>query len=134
MHHTQLISHLIERICVETFYVGSPSYGAMKYEVPACDLTLIKQRHVLPVGEKTHMFGIKMRSGATWSTYLIEMPDCVAQLQRLNTFGVHTGQFVHEHRVEYGRVRDKLISDQIDWVGHIHQLHDVLAYLDLVQS
>lgn len=134
MEHNNLITTLIDRICVPEFCVGSPTYGAMKYEIPACDFTLIRQRHVLPVGEKTHMFGLKLKCGATWQSYDLELPECMVRLQRLDSFGVHTGSFVHEHRVEFGRVRDKLIPDQVDWVGNMHQLHDVLSYLNLVQS
>ena len=132
MDHVKLINELIDRICVNDFCEGSPTYGTLKYVVPACDLTILKRKVSVPMGEKINKFGIKLRHGGTWREWEISHAECVAYLYRLDSFGVQHGRHVREYYVDQGAYGDRVIPEHVEWVGDAQVLQDALTYLNLV--
>lgn len=133
-----LINEIICRTCVDEFWEGSPKYGALKYVVPSYDLTVIKQHVRIPPGEKVHKFGIKMQCGVTWTTYEVIHELFVAQIDRLQSFGVQKGYAVHQYYVDYDRIHDRVVTEHVIWEGDAQAMQDVLQdvvmYLNLVQE
>lgn len=127
-----ILSQLIDHTCVTRHMVGSPRYGVIKYEIPECDLTILRRRVHVPVGKKIDMFGLKIKHGCTWTEWQISHADCVAQRNRLDSFGVHYGKHVREYYVDQGAYGDRLIPEHVEWVGDAQVLQDALTYLNMV--
>lgn len=131
MDLVKLINELIERICVNDFCEGSPTYGTLKYVVQACDLTILKRRVSLAMGEKINKFGLKIKHGCTWTEWQISHPECLAQVQRLESFGVQHGKYVRDHLVDH-ELTNQAIPEHVEWVGDAQVLQDALTYLNMV--
>lgn len=132
MDQKSLITLLTERICVPQFCVGSPTYAALKYEVPECDLTILRRKVNVPMGQKIDKFGLKLKHGCVWLEWEIFHTDCVAQRNRLDSFGVQHGRHVREYYVDQGSYGDRVIPEHVEWAGDISQLEYVNTYLNLV--
>jgi hypothetical protein len=129
-----MLLQLIHTGCEIRHLVGSPSYGVLKYEIPECDLIILKRRVRVPMGEKIRKFGMSLRHGGNWCEWEISHATCVAQVQRLESFGVQNGRYVHDYYVDRDSLSDGMIPEHVEWVGDIQVLLDALTYLLMVSQ
>jgi len=129
-----ILSRLIDNTCVTHHMVGSPGYGVIKFEIPACDITLLRRRVHVPVGKKIDRFGLKLKHGCTWTEWAISHPECVAYVHRLDSFGVHYGKHVREYYVDQGAYGEGVIPEHVEWLGDAQVLQDALTYQDLIKG
>jgi hypothetical protein len=134
MDHKMLITLLTERVCVPEFCVGSPSYGAQKYVLSECDVTIIKQRNWVPVGTPFNKFGLKTKGGGCWSSYYVCHTECVAQLDRLESYKSKQAVYMRDQFTQNGYNTQPLRPDQVTWVGDTQVLQDVILYMSLIHT
>lgn len=130
-----MLFQLIDLTCEPRHMVGSPDYGVIKYEIPECDLIILKRRVRVRMGEKIHKFGMCLRHGVNWCEWEISHAECVAHMHRLESFGVHHGGYVREYFVDYPDRAFKhitVIPEHVEWVGDTQVLQDALTYLNMV--
>jgi hypothetical protein len=101
--------------------------------VPECDLIILKRRVRIPVGHKVHKFGIKLQHGGNWMEWEISHAECVAQVHRLDSFGVQCGGHVQEYYVDHAWT-GRVIPEHVEWVGDTQVLQDALTYLNMVSQ
>lgn len=128
-----MLLQLIDLTCVPRHMVGSPSYGVIKYEIPECDLIILKRRVRWPMGEKVHKFGMCLRHGGNWCEWEISHTECVAYVHRLESFGVQHGRHVRDHLVDH-EFTNRVIPEHVEWVGDTQVLLDVFTYLNMVSQ
>ena len=122
---------LINYVCTPEYLVGSPAYGVIKYVIPEWDLTVLKRRVSVPMGEKIHKFGMGLRHGGNWIEWEISHALCVAQVHRLESFGVQHGRHVREYYVDH-EFTNRVIPVHVVGVGDTQVLLDALTYLTLM--
>jgi hypothetical protein len=128
-----MLFQLIDLTCEPRHMVGSPDYGVIKYEIPECDLSILKRRVRVPMGEKIYKFGMGLRHGGNWIEWEISHATCVAQVHRLESFGVQHGRHVREYYVDH-EFTNRVIPEHVEWVGDIQVLLDALTYLLMVSQ
>ena len=129
-----LINLLIKKVCVPEFCVGSPSYGAQKYVLSECDVTIIKHRNWVPVGTPFNKFGLKSKNGACWSSYDVCHTEFVAQLDRLESYNSKQGVYMRDQFTRNGIRTQPLAPDQVHWEGDHQVLQDVIMYVSLIHT
>lgn len=122
---------LINYVCTPEYLVGSPAYGVIKYVIPDWDLTVLKRRVRVPMGEKVHKFGMCLRHGGNWCEWEISHTLCVAYVHRLESFGVQHGKYVRDHLVDH-EFTHRVIPVHVEWVGDTQVLLDAFTYLNLM--
>jgi hypothetical protein len=129
-----MLFQLINITCVPEHMLGSPSYGAIKYEIPECDLMIVRRRVRVPVGEKINKFGMKLRHGGHWIEWEIAHAACMAHVHRLESFGVQHGKYVRDYFVDNAMMDGRVIPKHVEWVGDTQVLLDALTYLNMMQE
>jgi hypothetical protein len=99
-----------------------------QYEVPECDLIILKRHVRVAPGVKLYKFGIKLMNGATWTEWEFQHPACVAELHKLESL-VYDGRYMQDYYVDNNHGQ---IPDQVTWVGDPQVLHDAWMYLTLM--